>query len=870
MKGHWIIVFLVGVMILGTLVFSEIYAATPSSGTKLTIFTSDKTVPVGQEFSLWGKLHDRNLVPIRNVNIIIWENDGGKNSHVAETRTNYKGEYRVTITAQYWDGPGNSVELFAYSGAGSVKSTMITVNIVKQSSSYKPQTTQTIENQKIPTTLLLSMRDGKQEGTIQVFPILKTDSGDTVMNTNVKINKNNKTVKTVSVNQWSDDIYLGIGSQSFMTLYVAPENSRYASTFVTTYTVVTSKPSTFTTSSSIQTSDNDLAKIALVTKSSHEEMIKVLSLGIKTAEDSLSGLSFENLHSKRAIDDAWTIRSEARSSLEAINAFYRNADLYLKNNDYQNALYVMSGIDREADFIIGDLEQINNKIKNAKKFKDDFEGEDKFCFLFWCWGGSSQNSGLDVRIKNLESQIKIITNEKAKLRSASQEQTIGQQQQEISEVDTDIITITAADIERQQAINELLSQQQAEFKKLGETKRLQQAELEKERQRLEQEQRQQQSQAEYEQQRLEEQMRQQQIQIENERERMEEQMRQQQIQMEQERKRLEEQIRQQQIQAEYERQIMEEQIRQQQIQAEQERRLLEAQKQLESDKSKIRLQAKNYPLIKGWMNGELRFYVEPLESYVSQNVRQNVENLASWMDGNYINGVKLKRVYSGSADFSFNWVRDYQEKAIGRQIGGHLIVGLGQTACDGEWKPFDGPTVYQIMYHEMGHALGMDHVSDPNNVMYGGPIIGKKYEYDYSETIMLPDGDVWGMFFCNSGSVSFTTERISPTDGYKVYVIPSDTNAWDAINGKAAFYLGCSAYEDKMKSFSKSCYVERGSALVLYNPTFLELGIGTGANLRIEVKMFNRNPIPEIDYSFDSDSRYFSQEYLNYVKKLFR
>jgi len=105
MNGHWVVVFLVGVMILGTLVFSEPYAAAQSSGAKLTIFTSDRTVPVGQEFSLWGKLHDRNLVPIRNANSIIWENDGGKNSHVAETRTNNLGEFKITVTAQYWDGP---------------------------------------------------------------------------------------------------------------------------------------------------------------------------------------------------------------------------------------------------------------------------------------------------------------------------------------------------------------------------------------------------------------------------------------------------------------------------------------------------------------------------------------------------------------------------------------------------------------------------------------------------------------------------------------------------------------------------------------------------------------------------------------------
>ncbi len=852
MRVHWIIIFLVGVMILGTLVFSETYASHSNIKIHTQIDLNVKSGSSLTQIQVYPALSTKSGQTLESNDIII----------------RVDGVYKKTVKANEW-----SVNIPINFGFQTIKATFESMEFglntylrsydsVGYTLGTKSGTTQTTENQKIPTTLSLSIRGGTQDGTIQVFPILKTDSGDTVMNTNVKINKNNKTVKIVSVNRWSDDIYLGIGSHGFTALYIAPPTSRYASTFETINTVVTSKPSTFTTSSLIQTSDNDLAKIALVTKSSHEEMIKVLSLGIKTAEDSLSGLSFENLHSKRAIDDAWTIRSEARSSLEAINAFYRNADLYLKNNDYQDALYVMSGIDREADFIIADLEQINRKIKSAKKFKDGFEGEDKFCFLFWCWGGSSQNSGLDVRIKNLESQIKIITNEKAKLRSASQELTIGQQQQEISKVDTDIITITAADIERLQ---------QAEFKKLEETKRLQQAKLEKERQRLEESARQQQIQAGYEQQRLEDEIRQQQIQIENERQRMEEEMRQQQIQMEQERKRLEEQIRQQQFQAEYERQRLAEQIRQQQIQAEQERQRVAAEKQLEDNKDYIRLQAKSYPLIKGWMNGGLSFYVQQLHTYASQDVRDRVEDLASWMDGRSVNGVKLKRVYSSVyADFTINWVKDYQEKYIGRQVGSHLIVGLGSSNCFGEWKPFDGFSVYKIMWHEIGHVMGQDHVSDKNNIMYEKGT-GTKYQYDFSKTIMLPDGDVWLMFFCNSGSVSFTTKGDSTTSGYKVYVVPSGTNAWDAIKGKAAFYTSCSAYKDKMTSFSNSCNVERGSILVLYNPTFLEYtGITLGKDLQIQVKMINTNPALDKDMSFDSGSRYFSQAYLDQIKEMFR
>jgi len=169
------------------------------------------------------------------------------------------------------------------------------------------------------------------------------------------------------------------------------------------------------------------------------------------------------------------------------------------------------------------------------------------------------------------------------------------------------------------------------------------------------------------------------------------------------------------------------------------------------------------------------------------------------------------------------------------------------------------------MWHEVGHAMGQDHNNDKNNIMYEKGT-GTKYQYDYSKTITLSDGYSKKIRFCNSGSVYFTTERVSSAGGYKVYVIGSGANQWDVINGKAPFYTGCSAYETTWKSFSNSCNVESGSSLVIYNPSVF----GAGSDSQIKVKIYNQNPPREMNLSFYSDSRYFSQDYLNHVKELFR
>ena len=304
--------------------------------------------------------------------------------------------------------------------------------------------------------------------------------------------------------------------------------------------------------------------------------------------------------------------------------------------------------------------------------------------------------------------------------------------------------------------------------------------------------------------------------------------------------------------------------KQEQYQAEQERQRLEEQNQIDSEKSKIRLLARNSPLIQGLVNGgTLTYYFTPLENYVSQNVRVMVESMATGMNGQTINGVTLKRVYSNNADFTINWVKDYQEETIGRQVGDYLIVGLGNSEC-GEWKPFDAQSVAILTWHEIGHALGQDHSNNVNNIMY--PSMDAKYEYDYDEKIILSDGYWKQIGFCHSGSVYFSTERVGSSDGYKVYVIGSNVNPSDAINLEASFYFDCSGYDDTWKSFSRNCNVEQGSSLVIYNPSIL----GAGSDIPINVKIIDKNTMSIIDTSYEKNNRYFSQEYLNYVKTLFK
>ena len=84
----------------------------------------------------------------------------------------------------------------------------------------------------------------------------------------------------------------------------------------------------------------------------------------------------------------------------------------------------------------------------------------------------------------------------------------------------------------------------------------------------------------------------------------------------------------------------------------------------------------------------------------------------------------------GEANVWVTWVvRDLGVGVLGHaHLGkGVVEVALGDYSCDGSFQLYDVNTVEKIMTHELGHSIGLQHVTNPENIMY--PSMNPDYAY---------------------------------------------------------------------------------------------------------------------------------------------
>ncbi len=305
------------------------------------------------------------------------------------------------------------------------------------------------------------------------------------------------------------------------------------------------------------------------------------------------------------------------------------------------------------------------------------------------------------------------------------------------------------------------------------------------------------------------------------------------------------------------------QLEAEQLAKEQKQRELEQKQRLQSEdqlKTKIIEMAKTNPRIKGIINGELRFYIEPLPSYVASDVKNYIEKMADAVETSFIPNIEMYRVYDeNNADIHISWIKNYGSHTLGEAISNSYIkVGLGADNCFGDWRPFDSPSILKIFLHEYGHSIGYGHSDDPNNIMYHQ--MSSRFAIDVEILDIISDGWLKTIPFCGSGSYYYTFSTDNEHDGFDIYVLPSETDPKTFLRSKSGLeYVDCG--EKHVQKFSHTCNVSTGSKIVIYNYESYPI--------KINGQIVDRDFPKDLDAGFDKNTFYYDIELLKEIKLLF-
>ena len=282
----------------------------------------------------------------------------------------------------------------------------------------------------------------------------------------------------------------------------------------------------------------------------------------------------------------------------------------------------------------------------------------------------------------------------------------------------------------------------------------------------------------------------------------------------------------------------------------------------QQEREKVLELARTNPLIKGAISGEIKFYINPIPAYAASDVSKTVDMISKTFSGAWDLGepINARRVYNPSdADIEITWVKNYGGEVLGETIfQSYIKVGLGAENCLGEWRAFDSITVATILWHELGHAMGYGHSTNPNNVMY--PTLDIHFEVDHEVSEVIAGGWYLPIPFCGGGTYWYSFETASAYSGFDIYVLPPGQSAYQTSGGSGNYYPNCSA--EGMSRYSNSCTVPNGAQIYIGNTSFQDA-------IRLSGEIINTDLPPIPDLTWDTRAFRFDMNKLQEYRELF-
>jgi len=197
-------------------------------------------------------------------------------------------------------------------------------------------------------------------------------------------------------------------------------------------------------------------------------------------------------------------------------------------------------------------------------------------------------------------------------------------------------------------------------------------------------------------------------------------------------------------------------------------------------------------LPEGWIpkvnnSKEYSIYIEPIPKW-SKDVSPEVHKaLEFWKE---VAGVQFKIVNAPSFGIlSIGWEKELRNGYDGYVIGQTSVsVGLGSSDCDGNWKPYSTESIKNILIHEIGHTVGLDHAVNKSNIMY--PMIHDAEFAAIEQSFTIPqDSSIFirGCSFSADPSYKYQVE-VKDSKKVDIFFVPSIEEKYRVDSGESFNY----------------------------------------------------------------------------------
>lgn len=168
---------------------------------------------------------------------------------------------------------------------------------------------------------------------------------------------------------------------------------------------------------------------------------------------------------------------------------------------------------------------------------------------------------------------------------------------------------------------------------------------------------------------------------------------------------------------------------------------------------------------------------------------------------------------------SISWEKELRNGYDGYVVGQtDVTVGLGSSECDGKWRAYSSESIKNILIHELGHTVGLDHAVHKSNIMY--PMIHDAEFAPIEQLITIPQDESVFIKGCSFSADPVYKYNVQVNESKKVdiFFVPSENEKYKVDSGMTFDYysdINCLGLE---KSYlNGACKVADSAGILIVN-----------------------------------------------------